>query len=472
MNERNGFPPNFLWGGATAANQCEGGFGEGGKGVSISDVNPLLPREQRLRNIGKGVSSQTLKDALEYPEHYIFPRRKAVDFYHRYREDIALFAEMGFKVFRLSIAWTRIFPNGDEKEPNEAGLRFYDDLFDELKKYGIEPLVTLSHFEMPLRLVTEYGGWKNRKVLDCFDRYAKTVLDQYQDKVKYWLAFNEINAMTFNPYIGCGLLSDQEEDRLRNIYQSMHHQLIASAHAVTYAHGLGKDLQVGCMLAYTPTYPSTCRPEDVFKSLHLKQINLIATDVQVKGVYSNIAEKYFTENELHLDRLEEDFADLQKGTVDFVSFSYYTSVATSAEGAYDTVLANMATGEKNPYLEVNPWGFQTDPIGLRISLNELYDRYHKPLFVVENGIGLYDTFEDGTVHDSGRIQYLKDHLRQMELAIREDGVEVMGYTMWGCIDLISASMNEMSKRYGFIYVDLDDQGNGSMKRCRKDSFYW
>lgn len=465
-------PKDFLWGGAVAANQCEGAYDEGGKGLSISDVNPLLSREERMENIGKGVSMDMIQEAMSKHSTRIYPRRKGIDFYHRYKEDIALFKEMGFKVFRLSIAWTRIFPNGDDKTANEEGLRFYDSLFDELHKNGIEPLVTLSHFEMPLNILLKYGGWKNKKVIDMFVRYAETVIDRYKGKVKYWLTFNEINAMTFNAYIGCGITSDQTENRLGNIYQSMHNQLVASAITVGYLHKTDCEAQIGCMLAKTAVYPMTCHPEDVLKAQSVNEINMFATDVQVRGYYSNYMKKYLERNHIHLDMTDAELQILRENLVDFVSFSYYTSVCSSRDGAYETAMANMATGEKNPYLTETRWGFLNDPVGLRIVLNELYTRYQKPLFIVENGIGLYDEFSDGTVHDTERILYIKAHIEQLKRAVLEDGVVLMGYTVWGCIDLISASTNEMSKRYGLIYVDLDDKGKGTMERYKKDSFYW
>ena len=466
------FPKDFLWGGAIAANQCEGAYDEDGKGLSIADVNPLLTKEERLKNIGKGVSNAMIQEALSNQGSHIYPRRKGIDFYHTYKEDIALFKEMGFKVLRLSIAWSRIFPNGDDEKPNEKGLEHYDKVFDELLKNGIQPLVTLSHFEMPLNLLMTYGGWKNKKVIDFFVKYCQTVFDRYHDKVKLWITFNEINAMTFNPYIGCGMTYDEQENRLAKIYQSMHNQLVASAMCVEYLHKNYPSSKIGCMIAKTPTYPATCHPNDALKAQQVNQVNMFATDVQVRGYYSSNMKTYLKQHDISLDIHDEEIKILKNNLVDFVSFSYYTSVVSSADGLYETALANMATGEKNPYLDINPWGFQIDPVGLRIALNDLYDRYQKPLFIVENGIGLYDVFKNGTVHDTKRINYLKDHIYQMGLAIQEDGVEVMGYTAWGCIDLISASTNEMSKRYGFIYVDLDDEGNGTNKRYRKDSFEW
>ena len=466
------FPNGFLWGGAVAACQCEGAYNEGGKGISIADVSPLLTKEERMKNIGKGVSRKMIEEALQGEENRIYPKRFGIDAYHHYKEDIALFAELGFKVFRMSVAWTRIFPNGDDPQPNEEGLQFYDNVFDELLKYQIQPLVTISHFDMPLSIITKYHSWANKKVIELFDRYARTIIDRYKSKVKLWITFNEINAMTFNAYIGCGLTSDETEDREQKIYQTMHNQCVASAMVVGYLHKVDPDAKIGCMIAKTPSYPATCRPEDVLKAQQITQVNNFATDLQVRGYYSRNMQMYLKRKDIHIDQTEEEKQILKKNIVDFVSLSYYTSVISSAEGSYGTALANVTVGEKNPYLKQTKWGFLIDPIGLRIALNELYDRYQKPLFVVENGIGLYEELTEGTVHDKERIDYLRDHIREMKKAVLEDGVDLMGYTVWGCIDLISASTNEMSKRYGLIYVDQDDAGNGSLRRYKKDSFGW
>ncbi len=466
------FPENFLWGGATAANQLEGAFDEGGKGLSVFDVIPFIPKEERKEGIGLSVPSQ--KDVAEALAGKIgdnFPKRRGIDFYHHYKEDIALFAEMGFKTFRLSISWPRIFPNGDEQEPNEAGLAFYDHVFDECLKYGIEPLVTLSHYEMPLHLATEYGGWANRKVIAFFTKYCETVFTRYKEKVHYWLTFNEINVMAMSPFIGGGILKGYYKNDKQAAFQGLHHQFVASAQATKLCHELIPDAVIGCMLARTEGYAETCNPDDVQAALTADQFNFFFTDVQVRGYYPNYMDRYFAENDIQIEMLPGDEEIIQLHTVDFLSFSYYmTTVKSGKEKESD--LGNFASGRINPYLETSDWGWQIDPKGLRITLNKFYDRYQIPLFIVENGLGAYDKVEqDGTIHDNYRIDYLRQHIVQMKEAIK-DGVELMGYTPWGCIDLISAGTNEMSKRYGFIYVDQDDYGKGTLNRSKKDSFEW
>ncbi|MGO0077165.1 glycoside hydrolase family 1 protein [Streptococcus suis] len=468
------FPKGFLWGGATAANQYEGGWNLGGRGPATSDTYIAVDPDKRkdMSHFGKPVSRADVEFALADQEG-LYPKRWGSDFYHRYKEDIALFAEMGFKTFRLSIAWSRIFPKGDELEPNEEGLAFYDAVFDELNKYGIEPLVTLSHYEFPLHLALEYGGWKNRKVIEFFVRYAETVFKRYQGKVKYWLTFNEINILGMVGYLSGGLLFEDGKNDLEAMYQAVHHQFIASSLATKAAHEIAPENKVGCMLARMENYAATCNPDDVLAALKKDQENLFYTDVQVRGAYPSYMKRFFKENNIQVVFEPGDEAILKQYPVDFMSFSYYMTSITRALPDKDKATAgNLILGEANPYLEASDWGWQIDPVGLRITLNKLYDRYQVPLFIVENGLGALDKVEeDGSIEDSYRIAYLEKHIQQMYEAI-EDGVELMGYTPWGCIDLVSASTSEMSKRYGFIYVDADDQGNGSFDRSRKASFYW
>ncbi|HEM2548857.1 TPA: 6-phospho-beta-glucosidase [Streptococcus suis] len=468
------FPKGFLWGGATAANQYEGGWNLGGRGPATSDTYIAVDPDKRkdMSHFGKPVSRADVEFALADQEG-LYPKRWGSDFYHRYKEDIALFAEMGFKTFRLSIAWSRIFPKGDELEPNEEGLAFYDAVFDELNKYGIEPLVTLSHYEFPLHLALEYGGWKNRKVIEFFVRYAETVFKRYQGKVKYWLTFNEINILGMVGYLSGGLLFEDGKNDLEAMYQAVHHQFIASSLATKAAHEIDPENKVGCMLARMENYAATCNPDDVLAALKKDQENLFYTDVQVRGAYPSYMKRFFKENNIQVVFEPGDEAILKQYPVDFMSFSYYMTSITRALPDKDKATAgNLILGEANPYLEASDWGWQIDPVGLRITLNKLYDRYQVPLFIVENGLGALDKVEeDGGIEDSYRIAYLEKHIQQMYEAI-EDGVELMGYTPWGCIDLVSASTSEMSKRYGFIYVDADDQGNGSFDRSRKASFYW
>ncbi|HEM4052286.1 TPA: 6-phospho-beta-glucosidase [Streptococcus suis] len=468
------FPKGFLWGGATAANQYEGGWNLGGRGPATSDTYIAVDPDKRkdMSHFGKPVSRADVEFALADQEG-LYPKRWGSDFYHRYKEDIALFAEMGFKTFRLSIAWSRIFPKGDELEPNEEGLAFYDAVFDELNKYGIEPLVTLSHYEFPLHLALEYGGWKNRKVIEFFVRYAETVFKRYQGKVKYWLTFNEINILGMVGYLSGGLLFEDGKNDLEAMYQAVHHQFIASSLATKAAHEIDPENKVGGMLARMENYAATCNPDDVLAALKKDQENLFYTDVQVRGAYPSYMKRFFKENNIQVVFEPVDEAILKQYPVDFMSFSYYMTSITRALPDKDKATAgNLILGEANPYLEASDWGWQIDPVGLRITLNKLYDRYQVPLFIVENGLGALDKVEeDGSIEDSYRIAYLEKHIQQMYEAI-EDGVELMGYTPWGCIDLVSASTSEMSKRYGFIYVDADDQGKGSFDRSRKASFYW
>lgn len=468
------FPKGFLWGGATAANQYEGGWNLGGRGPATSDTYIAVDPDKRkdMSHFGKPVSRADVEFALADQEG-LYPKRWGSDFYHRYKEDIALFAEMGFKTFRLSIAWSRIFPKGDELEPNEEGLAFYDAVFDNLNKYGIEPLVTLSHYEFPIHLALEYGGWKNRKVIEFFVRYAETVFKRCQGKVKYWLTFNEINILGMVGYLSGGLLFEDGKNDLEAMYQAVHHQFIASILATKAAHEIDPENKVGCMLARMENYAATCNPDDVLAALKKDQENLFYTDVQVRGAYPSYMKRFFKENNIQVVFEPGDEAILKQYPVDFMSFSYYMTSITRALPDKDKATAgNLMLGEANPYLEASDWGWQIDPVGLRITLNKLYDRYQVPLFIVENGLGALDKVEeDGSIEDSYRIAYLEKHIQQMYEAI-EDGVELMGYTPWGCIDLVSASTSEMSKRYGFIYVDADDQGKGSFDRSRKASFYW
>ncbi|WP_117170155.1 glycoside hydrolase family 1 protein [Paraliobacillus sediminis] len=468
----NKFPENFLWGGATAANQLEGGYNLGGKGLSTADLIPFIPKEERNGDNAVQLTSEQFENALNDSSNAVYPKRWGVDFYNHYEEDIALFAEMGFKTYRMSISWARIFPNGDDLQPNEEGLAFYDRVFDELEKYNIEPVVTLSHYEMPVSIVSRFNGWIDRQVIDMFTTYAETVFKRYRDKVKYWLTFNEINAIALAPYNGGGLITDRFENIDQAIYQALHHQFVASAVAVKLCREINPDAQIGCMLARLETYPETCNPADVLKTLKQEQMNFFYTDVQVRGYYPNFIKKYFAENNIVIDMKADDEAVLLANKVDFISFSYYMSFVESAGPKGDRAPGNLFSGLKNPYLESSEWGWQIDAVGLRITLNKLYDRYQIPLFIVENGLGAIDKInEDGSIDDDYRINYLREHLVEIREAIN-DGVDVMGYTSWGPIDIISVSTSEVSKRYGFIYVDVDNYGNGSFERSKKKSFDW
>lgn len=446
------FPKDFLWGGAIAANQVEGAYQEDGKGLSTSDCTPNGIFGDIINRNEKSITS--IKD-------------KAIDFYHRYPEDIALFAEMGFRCLRTSIAWTRIFPNGDEQQPNEKGLAFYDKLFDEMLKHNITPLVTLSHYEMPYNLTVKYGGWGNRKVIDFFTNYAKTVFARYKDKVKYWLTFNEINMSLHEPFTGVGLPRNSTKEQ---IYQAIHHQLVASSRAVKLCHQMIPDAKIGNMLLGAIAYSLTPKPQDVWATHSENHGWLFFGDVQARGYYPTYMTRYFKENNIKLEITEQDKQDL-KQTVDFISFSYYMSCCGTEDDSMRKK-GNILDMVPNPHLKASEWGWQIDPIGIRYLLNLLYERFQKPLFIVENGLGAKDKVAaDGSINDDYRIEYMNDHLVQVHEAIK-DGVEVMGYTSWGPIDLISASKAEITKRYGFIYVDLNQDGTGTLQRSRKKSFYW
>ncbi|MCK0473378.1 glycoside hydrolase family 1 protein [Halalkalibacter sp. APA_J-10(15)] len=468
MNQTNNrFPEMFMWGGATAANQLEGAYLEGGKGLNLADVLPGgSSRIKLLNKPGFNFEIDQLK--------YVYPNHDGIDFYHRYKEDIALLSEMGFKVFRLSIAWSRIFPNGDELEPNEEGLAFYERVFDELLKYDIEPIVTIAHYETPLHLIKEYGGWRNRKLVYFFERYATVLFNRYKDKVKYWLTFNEINSATHMPLLGLGFSPDSEETRLQDSFQGLHHQFVASAKAVKLGHEIIPNAQIGCMLLYATTYSYDSNPENVMHALEEARIfNNFCGDVQVRGKYPSFIKRYFKENNISIEMEDGDLELIKEGTVDFISLSYYMSrTEKKSKTLEEAGEGNLIGGVKNPFLKSSDWGWEIDPIGLRIALNELYDRYQVPLFVVENGLGAYDKVEDdGTINDDYRIDYLREHIKAMGEAIK-DGVDLIGYTSWGCIDLVSASTGQMSKRYGFIYVDKNDDGSGTLERSKKKSFNW
>ena len=448
------FPAGFLWGGAIAANQAEGAYDAGGKGLSIADC------------FARGI-----KHGADIPpvEGKFYPSHEAIDFYHRYKEDLALMQEMGFKVFRTSINWARIFPNGDDAEPNEAGLRFYDELFDEMLRRGMQPLVTLSHYETPLHLVEAYGSWRSRKLIDYFLRYCETVFRRYKDKVKYWLTFNEINNMRRMPGAAGGIFFAEGENHQQAVYQASHHMFVANSLAVKLCHEIIPDAKIGCMLSLSNTYPHTCRPEDVFETMELRRRSLLFGDVMIRGAYPAYMARIWDEENVHVEMEPGDEELLRQYTADYLGFSYYRT-STHEYGQPFCGDTGGDQGTPNPYLETTPWGWQIDPLGLRYTLNELYDRWQVPLFVVENGLGQIDTpDENGVIHDDYRIDYLRRHLQALKDAIR-DGVEVMGYTYWGPIDIISAGTGEMKKRYGFIYVDRDNEGHGTMERRKKDSF--
>ncbi len=463
-----GFPDNFLWGGATAANQFEGGWREGGRGPSSSDY---LPKGKYRFQV---MSGEMNPDDL--PAGLVYPYRTASDHYHHWKEDIGLLGEMGFKVYRMSICWSRIYPTGMEEKPNEEGLRFYENIFKECRRYGIEPLVTMCHYDIPMALVRKYNGFESRETVDCFVKYARTILERYKGLVKYWLTFNEINDIVYLPYITGGVIIDKAKDRNQQVWQAAHHLFLASSMAVKMAHEIDPENKVGCMVAAGQTYPYTCSPDDIWLAYTTDRNTYFFTDVMVRGVYPRYKKLEFERNKVKIPFGKDDLQILRENTVDFISFSYYCSHLVCANA---NILAEKGEGNvfptlRNPYLKdkESAWKWQLDAEGLRTTLNAFYDRYRVPLFIAENGVGGIDTVEDGKVHDQYHIHNIGSHILEMRKAVEEDGVDLIGYTSWACIDLISASTGEMKKRYGYVYVDANENGNGSYKRIRKDSFYW
>lgn len=461
-----GFQKDFLWGGATAANQCEGGIFEGGRGPANVDVCPSGKDRH-------GVITGHLK-MLKMDGEHVYPAAEAIGHYHHYKEDIRLFGEMGFKVYRFSIAWTRIFPNGDDAEPNEEGLGFYESILRECRKYQIRPLVTISHFDCPIRLIEKFGGWRSREMIGCYLRLCETLFTRFKEYCVHWLTFNEINMILHAPFMGAGICFEEGENEEQIKYQAAHHELIASALAVKMAHEVNPENLVGCMFAAGAAYPYSCKPEDVWEALLTDQENYFFVDVQARGYYPSYAVKRLAKRGVFPVMEPGDEEILKKYPVNFISFSYYNSRCIAAPGKeQEEAEGNLFKSAKNPYLTFSQWGWPIDPLGLRITLNQVYDRYQKPLFIVENGLGAVDIpDENGYVKDDYRIQYLREHIRAMKAAVEEDGVELMGYTAWAPVDLISAGTGEMKKRYGFIYVDKQEDGSGTLKRLKKKSFDW
>ena len=471
-------PKGFLWGGATAANQYEGGYNKGGRGLATSDLITGGSQEdvRKISVIDKDGNVEFLSAYNNIPEGYkgyidpdqYYPSHNATDFYHHWKEDIKLFAEQGYKAYRMAVSWSRILPKGDLSEINEEGLRFYDQVFDELIKYDIEPVVTLSHFDLPLYLADERDGWKNRETIDCFVEYSKILFNRYQDKVKYWMTFNEINFL--HGYNTLGIRSKEAKDR----FQALHHVFVASARTVIEGHKINPEFMIGMMVASAGTYPETCNPNDKMKEIEFNRMfKYFYSDVQCRGYYPNYALKEFEREGFSIEMEENDLELLKAGTVDYIGFSYYNSSVISTREDANKVGGNQFNAAKNPYLEASEWGWPIDPIGFRVVLNELYDRYQLPLLVVENGLGALDTIDEkGQIIDDYRIEYLASHIKEMIKAVEYDGVDLLGYTSWGCIDIISAGTGEMRKRYGYIHVDLNDEGKGTFKRTKKKSFYW
>jgi 6-phospho-beta-glucosidase len=463
-----GFPEDFLWGGAIAANQVEGAWNVGGKGPSVSDV------------FLSGSHTSPRLASLDFSADGRYPSHEGMRFYERYEDDIALFAEMGYTALRLSIAWTRIFPRGDEDEPNEEGLAFYDRVFAALRAHGIQPIVTISHNELPLHLAQTFDGWASREMIDCFLKLCRVLFERYADDVTYWIPFNEINNLTLPLTVfmhggiipeGMTSFGDGSDDRTRR-FQAMHHVLVAAARAVELGRSIDPRFRFGSMTCHITLYPLTPNPADVLLAQQEDALrNNFCADVQLRGEYPYYQLKWMATEGIEISITDEDRRVLKENTHDFYAFSYYMSVCASADDSVAQTSGNIMGGARNPYLEESEWAWQIDPVGLRYTLNKVYDRYRVPIMITENGLGATDVLIDGRVHDDYRISYLRSHIEQMSLAIT-DGVQLIAYTPWAAIDIVSVSTGEVRKRYGFIHVDVDDEGNGTYARTRKDSFFW
>lgn len=469
-----GFPKDFLWGGALAGCQAEGAWNEDGKSMTIPEVMKFNPNNDRKLTKQVFINQEAIDAAKADPDTMMYPKRRGIDFYHTYKEDIKLFAEMGFKVFRYSMALARVYPNIDDEAPNPKALEFYDNVINECIRYGMEPLITLSHFDIPVALVEKYGGWYNREVIDLYLKYCNTLFTHFAGRVKYWVTFNEINMSIKAGPKTMGIINNGQENYEEMLFQGLHHQFVAASRATKLAHEIDPQNKVGCMVAYFTTYAHTCDPEDnIVAQEEDRMRNLFYLDVMSKGEYPYFAKTYFEKHNIQLVTLESDFEELKATQADYIGMSYYNSMISSAHSdKLELTSGNVMNVLKNPYLEASDWGWQIDPVGMRHTLHHVYDRYQKPIFILENSMGSFDKVEeDGSIHDPYRVDYLRKHIEQMKIAI-EEGVEMIGYTMWGPIDIVSSSTSEMSKRYGFIYVDQDDYGHGSKKRIKKDSFYW
>ena len=468
------FPSDFLWGVAFAANQAEGSYDADGKGLSQADVVPYVPAGDLVDlHALMSPSSQRIAEAAAVVGTDGYPKRNGSQFYTHWEEDVELFGQLGIRALRMSIAWSRIFPHGDDDEPNEAGLAFYERLFRRLREHGIEPVVTMSHYEMPLHLVTAYDGWAGRAVIAHFERYVDTIVRRFRGLVRYWLTFNEINTTVIEPFTGGGVVDDGGADRVQRAHQALHHQFVASARATRIVRELDPEARVGCMLARMLHYPATSDPADVQRAQRDNDLNLVHTDVQVRGAYPGIIRRWWRENGVDVHMEPDDEKTLAENTVDFLSFSYYMTLVSAVDPEkYGATGGNLFSTIKNPHLETSEWGWHLDPIGLRIALTDLWTRYQVPLFIVENGLGASDRVQpDGSIQDDYRIDYLRRHLLQVGEAVA-DGVQLWGYTSWGGIDIVSASTSQMTKRYGLIHVDLDDHQRGTAKRTPKASFDW
>ncbi len=465
MNPISGIKKDFFWGGAVAANQCEGAWQEGGKGWCVADINQFCEDIPLNKRNNEELTTKEIKKAINDKEG-IYPKRRGIDFYHTYKDDLKLLKGLGINSFRTSINWSRIFPNGDDEKPNEAGLKFYDDLIDEIIANGLEPMITVSHYEMPLNLTLNYSGWYSRELIDYFYKYCTVLFDRFAGRVKYWILVNQINLIVHESFNTLGIAADKVENLLEAKYQGVHNEMVACAKATHYAHEHHPEMKIGMMFADGISYPATCKPEDVFANYRHNQMEYFFGDVLLRGRYPGYAFRYFEDKNIHI-AFGEDDEKILKNTADFMAMSYYYTQIADAES-----VKNMKSTYDNPYIENSDWGWGIDPIGLRTKLNMYWDRYQVPIAITENGLGHFDEVErDGSIHDDYRVDYLRDHIKQMREAVL-DGVDVFGYYPWGPIDIVSCSSSEMSKRYGFIYVDLDDYGKGTGKRSLKDSYSW
>ncbi len=459
------FPKDFLWGGAIAANQAEGAFDVGGKGLCLADIGQYYSQKPLDKKANLEMSSEEIREALENKEA-IFPKRWGIDFYHTYDSDLELLARLGLKSFRTSINWARIFPNGDDETPSQEGLLYYDNLIDSIIAHGMVPMITISHYEMPLHLSLAYNGWLSRKTISFFLNYCRVLFRRYRKKVRHWILSNQMNLITQESFNHLGIPSDRTENLEEAKYQALHHELLACALAAQLGHSIDSENQIGVMLSGGPAYAATCVPEDVMATMRHNQMELFCSDVLLRGRYPGYALRFFEENHFHISFDPED-EKILANRADFLAFSYYYTRICDKES-----FENHNRAYRNPSLPANPWGWSIDPVGLRFTLNYYYDRYQCPIYVVENGIGYFDKLEeDGTIHDPYRVDYLKQHISQLREAVL-DGVDVRGYYVWAPIDIVSCSSSEMSKRYGFIYVEQDDLGQGSRRRILKDSYFW
>lgn len=465
MSKVTGFKKDFLWGGAVAANQCEGAWQEGGKGWCVADINRFRGDIPLNKKSNQEITTREILKAMEDTER-IYPKRRGIDFYHTYRDDLKLLKGLGINSFRTSINWARIFPNGDDSEPNEEGLKYYEALIDEIIANGMEPMITISHYEMPLNLTLKYNGWYSREVIDYFVKYCKTLFDRYNGRVRYWIIVNQINLIVHESFNHLGIAEDKVNNLLEAKYQGVHNEMVACAKATKYAREISEDIHIGMMFCDEISYAATSKPEDVLANYKRNQMEFFYGDVLLRGKYPGYAFRFFDDHNLHIEFGEGDEEAL-KNTADFMAISYYYTLIADAES-----IKRRDTAYPNPHIKASDWGWGIDPVGLRTKLNMYWDRYQVPIAIAENGIGCFDkSEEDGSIHDDYREEYLKAHIEQVREAVL-DGVDVLGYYPWGPIDIVSCSSSEMSKRYGFIYVDLDDYGRGSGKRSLKDSYYW